>query len=184
MEPTVLIPISIVVLVLVALMGAIICVVPKIDPAKTLSQHAASSRRTYWLLAGALMGTGIPTYLIIWKWFIPTVGLGNWFLWILIPAFIAQVVTAFVPHTTGWRARTHLIAAYGLAAMLVVFMAIVALFADISALGRLLATQFVVVSLGLFLLVVFRPWFNQRYLYFQGLVIVDWIIVFLLVPFV
>lgn len=114
----------------------------------------------------------------------PSVGLGDWFIWVLAIGFVCQAVTAFVPDSTGWKHKTHLVSGYGLAAVLVIFMAILFFASDISGIGRILTAQFVVVSVGLLLLVLFHPWFNKRYLYFQAFVILDWIAVFLLVPVV
>lgn len=166
------------------LMGlvAIFKFVPK-DHTKSISHHAASSRRTYWILALSLVLAGVPTYYLLWKWFMPTLELPAWFAGVLAVGFVCLMVTAFVPDKPGAKHRMHWLGAYGVGLTMIAIMASVLVAGQVSAPARLLAAQFVATGIVFLVLAFTSAWCRKRYLYFQSFIIINWVLVLLLIAY-
>lgn len=88
------------------------------DYSRSLSLHVANEPRTIWLFAIVSTIAAVPLAVFMIFWFVPVLQLQWWFTVLFAVAMTAQLVAAWIPHTTGWMAEVHQFCAYLMAYLL------------------------------------------------------------------
>ncbi|MBL8122423.1 hypothetical protein JNM87_06795 [Candidatus Saccharibacteria bacterium] len=82
---------------------------------RTISRHAASTKRASLLFAVVLIGCGSLFYVWLLRWFVPHLQLGVLFEIVLTLAILGQIITALAPDIEGLSRTVHHYAAYTMA---------------------------------------------------------------------
>ncbi|HSE61477.1 MAG TPA: hypothetical protein VLA88_04250 [Candidatus Saccharimonadales bacterium] len=106
-------------LALVGATAAFVLLRGPIDRSRSVSLHVASEPHTIWLFAIASTIATVPMALFMVGWFIPALQLPAWFTVIFMAALAGQLIAAWIPHNTGWRAAVHQFCAYLMAYLMV-----------------------------------------------------------------
>jgi hypothetical protein len=120
--------------------------------AMSISLHAASARKAYWLFAVTLTVTGGLLYWYMLAWFVPHMHLNFGFLWLFSITMALQFVAAWTPDKPGWQRIVHRVCAYGMAALMMPLVAWILTSNVMSVFARIfgvVALSYMLVLLGL-----------------------------------
>jgi hypothetical protein len=144
--------------------------------AMSISQHAASSKRSSLIFAAVLSGAGVLFYYWLMAWFVPELGLGKLFVVLLTFAFIGQFVAGLVPDAlsdvSGVKRRVHRVAAYGMAYLFVPLSLLILMAPHASGFGRYFGIVCLAYLICGWLLISFVPGSRKHYLVFQVVYVV------------
>ena len=139
----------------------------ELDVSKPISFHVAIARRNHYIF-GVLMSIAlIEMGFFIYLWLIPHYHLPGVFSIIAGIAIILEIITTWIPLTTGWRKLVHNICSYGTALLLPVLLLLVLMSPEIGIVLFyicLTSTALMLIFLFLFFLVKST---HTRYLLFQ-----------------
>jgi len=139
------------------------------DRAKTISQHAAKSRRFHIVYGLFEIAIASMFALFMFDWFIPYFGFGFWFEILIAAGIVGIVAAAIIPARSGWRGVMHSAAAYGMAITLLATTALIALSPAVNAVAKLVAAAAITYMLvGWILLICYSKWSRRHMLLFQS----------------
>ena len=143
----------------------------KIGKHRSFSHHAAGERRAYYLFAVAITVETTCYSLFLFRWFIPYFGMSPFFQFLVVLTLVGHLVSGLVPETTGWKERTHWLAAYGVAWLFMPITLLLVTQSTISTPARIVALAALITQVTLFLQLKFRPKIRERFLIYQALYI-------------
>ncbi len=142
----------------------------KIGKGHSLSHHAASERRAYYLFALAVSIETICWLLFIYKWFAPTFHMGLVFKILFGSIAFGHFISGVVPETKGWAYKTHRWAAYIVAWLFLPAFFILAATPNLSTDVRLLSVFFIGFLCWLWYMYT-KPKTHESFLIFQAMYI-------------
>ncbi len=137
------------------------------DKTKSISLHAAASKKTFILLA-VLSPISMTLFIVfIIKWMAPTFNLSPVFVILSVVADVGYILAAWVPALEGRRGRLHDILAYGASLLLIPTAFILANSPNIATGSRLVNAVSVLTMLVILCVMVWHKPAKTKYLYYQ-----------------
>jgi hypothetical protein len=138
-----------------------------IDRSLSVSLHVAQARRSIWLFAAASVVSAIALAVFMFGWFIPALEMPLLFTLLLGAALICQLLSAFIPHVTGWKGRAHELLAYSMAYVLPVILVFLLFTPKLSATPKVMIGLLIVWMVSAVIRVQVQPASKQKFLLYQ-----------------
>jgi Na+/glutamate symporter len=151
-----------------ASIGYILFTIEK-DLTKSISHHAVLKTKNYIIFSTLMSASLVLMYLFMTRWFIPTFRLPASFQITVILAIVLELITTFIPLTTGWKFTVHQLTSYGTALLIPVLLVSIALSSVISASSFYVAIVSVIVVTVLIFLFFFVKRARDHYLVYQSI---------------
>lgn len=136
---------------------------------KSISKHVATSRQT-WLLFAPIETTALVLfYVFMVKWLIPVLVLPTAFTILVTFALLLELVTTWVPDTTGAKHRIHHYTAYGAALLIPVVTLFIATASLTPNLAKVIAYLCTALSLFIIALFVVGKDTREKHLIYQSI---------------
>lgn len=132
----------------------------------SISQTVAATKRSSMFFALTMLVAYPLYYAWLWLWVGPLLGMPSMYYVLLAVSAIAELVFVLVPASSGWRLRTHQIAA-GFVGLVMAILPGMMLFAGqgISGAGRLALVAFYIVLIALVVLLCTPKYRRNTFLY-------------------
>lgn len=159
-------------IIITCLTIGLILLANKKDKSHSVSHHVAISKRWSIIYGVAISIALVCMSLYMAKWFIPAFALPLIFSIIFWLAILLELVTTWVPLTTGRAYTIHQVCSYGAAALIPAFLFVLALSSHISRAGKCIDIAAVILMVVFILLFLFVKKAHRYYLFFQTTYIV------------
>ena len=106
---------------------------------KSISTHVSAYKAAWLIFAPIETAALLLLYLFMLNWFIPILGLSTMYIVLLTIALLLELITTWVPDTSGLKHKVHRITAYSAALMLPLLIIPVALSPIVPLIPKLLA---------------------------------------------
>lgn len=137
------------------------------DKARSISLHAASSRKTFLLLA-VLSPLSMTLFMMfVVKWMAPKFDLPASFVILNVLAFTGYLLAAWFPAVQGIKGKIHDLFAYGASALLIPIALILATSQTIAIAPRIINGFSFLIMLGILVYLLSNKPARTHYLYFQ-----------------
>jgi hypothetical protein len=170
---------GIIALVIAIGLGLVIVALWPPDASRSFSQHIAKRKAAYWLFAPVFTIVTVMYYLFLWQWVGPHIGVAIMYYAVLAVALVLQLIIVWVPAKHVWPMRVHNIAAYTVAGLMVVLVAVTALTASPALSVGYAVACYTFVAIGMLIgpLYIYVPVMRERFLIVQ----IGYFVAFLLV---
>lgn len=153
------------------------------DIRNSLSEHAATRRRSYVVFAAALISGGTLFYLFATKWLEPVLHLGLAFNLTLALTIICELIAAIIPDGGGTRSLVHRIFAWSMAVGMLV-LTLILWSAHAWSVGKVLVTVFLAYMILGWYLFLFIKASRRFFLLFQSSYILSFYLAALAVAYI
>ena len=137
------------------------------DRTMTISKHVAAYREAYLFFAIVRTLSFPMFFLFLFRWFLPELEMPTVAYVLMALAISGDLISAWIPETTGWKGRVHKWSAYGMAATVLPFTIIIALSPHISTFAHAFSYVAILFMVLFWVLFVTHKKSKEYYLYFQ-----------------
>ena len=136
---------------------------------RSFSENIARDNLSRLLFGSYMTVVTLLFYTFLLFWLGPSLGVGSTYYILTTASLILQLVLSWVPATTGRSMSAHNTAAYGIALIMPVVVAVILLTAaiEISIMQMIISWIFILFAAVIFFLFLFVPTARKNFLYFQ-----------------
>lgn len=136
---------------------------------KSISKHVSASRQSWLLFAPIETIALILLYLFMISWLIPILELSNVFLVLVTIALLLELITTWVPDTSGIKHKIHHYTAYTAALLVPVVTLFIAASALTPTIAKVIAYICTLIALGIVGLFLFAKNTREKHLIYQSI---------------
>jgi hypothetical protein len=135
----------------------------------SISKHVATQKKS-WLLFAPIETVALALfYVFMVNWFIPVLELPGLYKILISITLLLEVITSWVPDSTGWKKTVHHYTAYSAALLLPILNLFIATSAQTPVIAKVVAYASFAAAVGILCLYAFTKTARQKHLVYQSL---------------